>query len=115
MGLKKYEHCSDFKNTYVFLDAPLENFGTENYILRIALGPCKPNWDIGIWVIFPGILGYYLFQIGILGYSLQDLGYQDIDLMSNYVKFMPIIVIPILACPKGLFQSLVIIFCSWVH
>ena len=45
-------------------------------------GPCKPNWDIGIWVIFPRILGYYLFQIGILGYSKPNLGYWDIALMS---------------------------------
>ncbi len=41
-----------------------------------TLGNCKPNWHIGIWVIFTGILGYYLFQIGILGHSLQDLGYR---------------------------------------
>ncbi len=45
------------------------------------IGPCKPNWDIGIWAIFPGILGYYLFQIGILGYSQPNLGYWDIALM----------------------------------
>ncbi len=41
-----------------------------------------PVSQIGIWVIFPGILGYYLFQIGILGYSKPNLGYWDIALMS---------------------------------
>ncbi len=48
----------------------------------ILQGPCKPNWDIRIWVFFPGILGYYLFQIGILGYSQPNLGYWDTALMS---------------------------------
>ncbi len=35
------------------------------------VGVCEPNWDIGILVIFSGILGYYLSQIGILGYPHQ--------------------------------------------
>ena len=33
------------------------------------LGGSQPNWDIGILVIFPKMLGYSLSLIGILGYS----------------------------------------------
>ncbi len=38
--------------------------------------------QIGILVLFPGILGYCLSKIGILGYSKPNLGYWDIALMS---------------------------------
>ncbi len=39
-------------------------------------GGCKPIWDIGIWVIFSGILGYCFSEIGILGYpcGIWDIG-----------------------------------------
>ena len=65
-----------------------------------VLGGCKPNWDIGIWVIFPGILplsnwdiGILLAKFGILGYrsdvyfcrdrwASQDLGYWDLGPMK---------------------------------
>ncbi len=45
-------------------------------VLETLLGGCKANWDIGIWVIFSGILGYYLSEIGILGYpcGIWDIG-----------------------------------------
>ncbi len=41
MGLEKSEHCSDFKNTYVFLDAPLHYVAL--YIFTLPCGGSSFN------------------------------------------------------------------------
>ncbi len=78
-------------------DVPLMRVWSDAFleINYYPIGPCKPNWDIGIWVIFPGILPLsnwdiqsQIWDIGILLWcpflvkyclwALQGLGYWDL-------------------------------------
>ena len=56
------------------IDEPL------SHLLQVV-GRCKPLWDIGIWIIFSGILGYYLSEIGIFGYPC---GIWDIGILVSF-------------------------------